>query len=47
MKAHIDLNPVRAGMVENLVDYRLGGYADAMAGKGRARRGLVGIILTK
>ena len=44
MAAYIDLNPLRAGMVEDPGDYRWGGYAEAMAGKSRARRGLVRII---
>ncbi len=44
MGAYIDLNPVRAGMVEDPADYRWSGYAEAMAGKARSRRGLVRII---
>jgi hypothetical protein len=44
MAAYIDLNPVRAGIVEDPADYRWSGYAEAMAGKARARRGLVRII---
>jgi REP element-mobilizing transposase RayT len=44
MAAYIDLNPVRAGMVADPADYRWSGYAEAMAGKARARRGLVRII---
>ena len=44
MAAYIDLNPVRAGMVEDPADYRWSGYAGAMAGKARSRRGLVRII---
>ena len=44
MAASIDLNPMRAGMVEDPADYRWSGYAEAMAGKARARRGLVRII---
>ncbi len=44
MAAYIDLNPVRAGMVQDPADYRWSGYAEAMAGKARARRGLVRII---
>ena len=44
MAAYIDVNPVRAGMVEDPADYRWSGYAEAMAGKGRSRRGLVRII---
>ena len=44
MSAYIDLNPVRAGMVDDPADYRWCGYAEAMAGKARSRRGLVRII---
>ena len=44
MAAYIDLNPVRAGMVSDPADYRWSGYAEAMAGKALARRGLVRII---
>ena len=44
MAAYIDVNPVRAGMVEDPADYRWSGYAEAMAGKARSRRGLVRII---
>ena len=40
MAAYIDLNPVSAGMVEDLKDYRWCGYAEAVAGGRRARRGL-------
>jgi REP element-mobilizing transposase RayT len=45
--AYIDLNPVRAGMVENPEDYRWCGYAEAVSatrGAKKARKGL-GIIL--
>ena len=44
MAAYIDLNPVRAGIVADPADYRWSGYAEAMAGKARSRRGLVRII---
>ena len=40
MAAYIDLNPVRAGLVENPEDYRWCGYAEALAGSKRMRRGL-------
>jgi len=40
MAAYIDLNPVRAGLVEDPKDYRWCGYAEAVAGSARARRGL-------
>jgi putative transposase len=38
--AYIDLNPVRAGLVEDPADYRWCGYAEAMGGKAAARDGL-------
>jgi hypothetical protein len=41
MSAYIDLNPVRAGMVNDPGDYRWCGYAEAMAGKALAIEGLV------
>jgi len=44
MAAYIDLNPVRAGMVEDPKDYFWSGYGEAVAGKTAARRGL-GMIL--
>ena len=44
MAAYVDLNPVRAGMVADPADHRWSGYAEAMAGKSRSRRGLVRII---
>lgn len=44
MAAYIDLNPVRAGIVSDPADYRWCGYAEAMADKALARRGLVRII---
>jgi REP element-mobilizing transposase RayT len=40
MAAYIDLNPVRAGIVDDPKDYRFCGYADAVAGNTVARRGL-------
>ena len=39
--AYIDLNAVRAGMVSDPKDYRWSGYAEAVGGDRRARRGLV------
>ncbi|MDF1824052.1 MAG: transposase [Verrucomicrobiales bacterium] len=47
--AYIDLNPVRAGIVENPEDYRWCGYAEAVSATGgakKARAGL-GIILSE
>lgn len=40
MATYIDLNPVRAGIVEDPKDYRFCGYAEAVAGEVRARKGL-------
>jgi hypothetical protein len=40
MAAYIDLNPVRAGLVEDPKDYRWCGYAEAVSGSRRAQRGL-------
>jgi len=37
---YIDLNPVRAGIVDDPKDYRWCGYAEAVAGSRHARRGL-------
>ena len=44
MAAYIDLNPVRAGLCEDPKDYRWCGYAEAVAGSKRARRGLCRVI---
>jgi hypothetical protein len=38
--AYIDLNPVRAGLVDDPVNYEWSGYGEAEAGSRRARRGL-------
>jgi len=43
MAAYIDLNPVRAGIVEDPKDYRFCGYAEAVAGNGAAGKGLARI----
>jgi len=40
MAAYIDLNPVRAAIVEDPKDYRFCGYAEAVAGEKVAQRGL-------
>ena len=40
MAAYIDLNPVRAGLVEDPKDYRWSGYGAAMGGDGTALAGL-------
>jgi putative transposase len=39
--AYIDLNCVRAGVVEDPVDYRFCGYAEAVSGAERAQAGLM------
>ncbi len=41
MAAYIDLNPVRAGLVEDPKDYRYCGYAEAVAGVREAQEGIV------
>ncbi|MFQ3243214.1 MAG: hypothetical protein ACI9JZ_002924 [Lentimonas sp.] len=43
MAAYIDLNPVRAGIVEEPKDYRFCGYAEAVAGVVGAKQGLIQI----
>ncbi|MFQ3226449.1 MAG: putative transposase [Lentimonas sp.] len=43
MAAYIDLNPVRAGLVEDPKDYRFCGYAEAVAGEKEAKSGLLHI----
>ncbi len=40
MAAYIDLNPVRAGIVEDPKAYRFCGYAEAVAGEEKAKLGL-------
>ena len=40
--AYIDLNPVRAGLVEDPVDYAFSGYSEAESGHREARRGISG-----
>lgn len=44
--AYIDLNPVRAGIVDRPEDYRWCGYAEALAGSLIARKGL-GIMMSE
>ena len=44
MAAYIDLNPVRAGVAKDPKDYRWCGYAEAVAGSKRARRGLCRVM---
>lgn len=42
--AYIDLNPVRAGIVDDPKEYRWSGYAEAVAGSKVARKGLAAIL---
>ncbi|MDR1012148.1 MAG: transposase [Opitutaceae bacterium] len=44
MAAYIDLNPVRAGLVDDPKDYRFCGYSEAVAGRRIARAGLIHVI---
>ena len=44
MAAYIDLNPVRARIVEDPKDYRWCGYAAAVAGRRAAREGILAIL---
>lgn len=43
LAAYIDLNPVRAGMVDDPKDYRFCGYAAALAGNKQVRAGLMSL----
>lgn len=43
MAAYIDLNPVRAGLVQDPKDYRWSGYGNAVAGSRLAREGITRI----
>ncbi len=42
--AYIDLNPVRAGLVDDPKDYRFSGYGEAMGGGKAARAGLKALV---
>jgi REP element-mobilizing transposase RayT len=42
--AYIDLNPVRAGLVDDPKDYRFCGYSEAVAGRKIAQAGLIYVI---
>jgi len=44
MAAYIDLNPVRAGLVDDPKDYRWCGYAEAVAGRKEGREGY-GVVM--
>ncbi len=47
MALYIDLNPIRAGIVSDPADYRFCGYAEALAGGGRAREGIRSLMSRK
>lgn len=44
MGAYIDLNPVRAGVVEDPKEYRWSGYGEAMAGRKEAKLGIQRLV---
>jgi putative transposase len=44
MAAYIDLNPVRAGLVEDPKDYRWSGYGSAVAGRVRSKEGIQRVV---
>jgi len=44
--AYIDLNAVRAGLVDDPKDYRFCGYGEAVAGCRQARRGISAVMLS-
>jgi putative transposase len=44
MAAYIDLNAVRAGLVEDPKDYRFCGYGEAVGGRVQARQGLARVV---
>jgi putative transposase len=44
VSAYIDLNALRAGLVDDPKDYRFCGYAEALAQDGKARQGLSGLV---
>ncbi len=47
LAAYIDLNPVRAGLVNDPKDYRFCGYAEALAGNKAAQAGLLSFQKSK
>jgi putative transposase len=47
MATYIDLNPVRAGMVDDPKDYRWCGYAEAVGGSQRARHAIQQLLADK
>jgi REP element-mobilizing transposase RayT len=44
MAAYIDLNPVRAGLVQDPKEYRWSGYGEAMAGRKATKQGLQVVV---
>lgn len=46
LSAYIDLNPVRAGIVDDPKDYRWSGYGAACAGRAIARNGIKEVVDT-
>jgi REP element-mobilizing transposase RayT len=42
--AYIDLNPMRAGLVQDPKDYRYSGYGEAVGGMAKARAGLLSVV---
>ena len=44
ISAYLDLNPVRAGLVDDPKDYRWCGYAEAMGGSKRVRKALCRVL---
>ena len=46
MAAYIDLNPIRAGMIEKPEDYRWSGYGEAMAGRRTAQSAITAVVET-
>lgn len=45
--AYIDLNPVRAGMVQDPADYPFSGYSAALGGNAKARVGLMSFLSSR
>ncbi len=45
--AYIDLNPIRAGLVNDPKEYRYSGYGEAMAGVNRSRKGIMNAVYEK
>ena len=45
VSAYIDLNPIRAGLVEDPKDYRWSGYGEATGGSATARAGIISAVV--